>query len=133
MTADPASASIKERAESQIISELVQDRSLRALFPKKQNEDGKQKLPRLAVVVAVGKEISPGAAIYTMTASVEVYFKYPDDNSAGLDRIMRKIADRLAYAQAQGNYGIILDGEQATQFAGDTIRKRAYQARLLAG
>jgi hypothetical protein len=39
----------------------------------------------------------------------------------------------LAYAQAQGNYGVILDGEQPTQFVAETVRKRIVAARLLAG
>ena len=56
MTSDPASMTLKERAEAQIISELVSDKSLRALFPKKQNEDSKQKLPRLAVVATVDRK-----------------------------------------------------------------------------
>jgi hypothetical protein len=133
MTADPASMSLKERAEAQLIAELVQDKLLRALFPRKQNEDGKTKLPRLAVVAIVGKEISPQSGLFNMSVAVEVYFKYPADNAADLDRIIRKIHDRLAVAQASGNYGVILDGEQPTQFVADTIRKRVYAARILAG
>lgn len=133
MIADATSMTLKERAEAQIIAELVQDRSLRAIFPKKQNEDGKQKLPRLAVVATVGKEISPGAGLFNLTVAIEVYFKYPADNVADLDRIVQKIRSALAFAQARGDYGVILDGEQPTQFVGETIRKRIVAARLLAG
>ena len=133
MTSDPASMTLKERAEAQIIADLVSDKALRALFPKKQNEDGKQKLPRLAVVATVGKEISPGAGLFNLTVAIEVYFKYPADNAEDLDRVVSKVSSALAFAQAAGNYGVILDGEQPTQFVSDTIRKRVVAARLLAG
>jgi hypothetical protein len=125
--------SLKERAEAQIISELVVDRSLRALLPKKQNEDAKVKLPRLAVVVSVGKEISPQAGLFNLSASIEVYFKYPAGNVADLDRIISKIMDRLTVAQARGEYGLTLDGEQPTQFISDTVRKRGVALRMIAG
>lgn len=133
MIANPDSMSLKQRAEAQIIAEIITDPEIMAIIPKKQNEESKLKFPYISVTASVGREVSPGANLFNITVSIEVNFKHPADNVSALDVIVQKIKDRLSIAQGRGEYGIILDGEQATQFVTDTIRRRPVQVRLIAG
>lgn len=133
MIANPQEMSLKERCEAQIISELCLSRPLSALFPKKQNSDSKPKMPRISVGVTIGREISPQSGIFSATGVVEFYF----DSSRGqtgaqLDLVVEAAGIQLGRAQARGEYGLILDGEQPMQFVSETIRKRVIAFRLIA-
>ena len=125
--------SLKELCEAQIIEELIQqDVTLAALLPAKQNSEIKQSFPYIAVVCTVGKEISPGALIHTITLNVEVYFKHPAGPPEALDDICARIIAVLRIAQQRGDYGLILDGEQGSSFVSDTVRKRTVTGRIIA-
>lgn len=133
MIANPKEMSLKERCEAQIISELVASPTLAALFPKRQNSDSKPKMPRIAVSVTIGREVSPQSGIFNATGVAEFYF----DASRGqtgeqLDLVVDQAGIRLGLAQGRGEYGLILDGEQPMQFVSETIRKRVIAFRLIA-
>ena len=131
---DPQNDSLKERCEAQLIRELSCDPALKALCPRKQNSSGKPKMPRIAVVVTPGKEISPGANLFNLSAVIEFYFDAArDQTGASLDVSVAKCEAALKAAQARGEYGIILDGEQPQQIISDTIRMRPLALRLIAG
>ena len=125
--------SLKEICEAQILEELSQqDTTLAGLFPNKQSTENKLSFPHIAVVCTVGKEVSPGALIHNITLAVEVHFKHPISQPEELDDVCARIIAALRLAQARGDYGLILDGEQSAQFVSDTVRKRVIQGRIIA-
>lgn len=129
-----APKSLKERCEQQLINELSCDPVLRKLFPKRQASSGKPRHPYIAVVATPGREISPQSKLWNVSAAIEFYFDASkgQDGSA-LDDALRRCDVQMGIAQARGAYGVIRDGEQPMQFVSDTIRKRVYALRLIAG
>jgi len=127
--------SLKEKCETQIITQLNADSELSALLPKKQNDDSHPAHPYIAVSATVGKEISPEANIYEIAIAIEIFFDTKQSGQTGeaLDNIAKLINGQLAVIQSAGDYGVIRDGEQAMQFVSDTIRKRIIACRLIAG
>lgn len=127
--------SLKQRCEQQIIAEICSDPAVRALLPRFQDQDGRPKKPYVAVVASPGQEISPGANLSEIPVAVEFYFdsKREGQSGAGLDDVVNRADIALSLAQARGDYGMIKNGEQATQFVDDTTRKRILSLTLIAG
>lgn len=135
MSQTPTTMSLKERCEAQLISELIVSPILRDLLPKRQASDAKAKHPRIAVVATPGREISPGARLYNISGSVDLYFDSSREGQKAeqMDVAASRIEECLSVAQARGDYGLIIDGEQPMQTISDHIRKRSFAFRLIAG
>lgn len=127
--------SLKERIEAQLISELNCDKALRDLMPVRQNQDSKPKVPYISVAVTLGKEISPGAGIFNASGAITFHFEPTREGQGNdvMDASVRKAFTALSAAQARGQYGLIIDGEQPVMFDSDTIRRRTIALRIIAG
>jgi hypothetical protein len=121
----------KEAAENQIRSELCKDSALAALVPTKQNADTPAPVPRIAVVASPGTEYATQSGIWNIPVAVEMHWR-KETPAEQLDSIVSRIYAQLLAAQARGDYGLIFQGEPATSFVGDTIRKRIVNVTLIA-
>ncbi len=121
----------KEAAENTIRAELCLDSFLAALAPEKQNSDGKVSHPFIAVVATPGQEYAVGGGIWNIPVAIEVHWR-KETPAEQLDQIVSRIYAQLTAAQARGDYGVVFQGEPATSFVGDTIRKRIVNVTLIA-
>lgn len=122
--------SMKQAVEGQIRIELVPDPFLAAMCPEKQNSSAKVKHPYIAIVAQPGREYEAGSGIFTTPVEIEVHAK-KEMSPEEIDTIVARIAVQLAAAQQRGDYGLLFNGEQPTQFVSDTIRKRVFMVTII--
>lgn len=126
-------SSLKERVEQTLVNLFEADETLALLVPTKQNEDAKNKRPRMSVVATPGKEISPGLGVYRVPTAIEFEFnaKSAGQTPEDMDAVVKAAQSVLRTRQQAGTFGLIFDGEP-TSFEDETVRKRTINVTILA-